>query len=55
MNTSDSDITPTANEGHDGFVWSNYLRLGYAFLLAAVVAFSLAAPALAEGAVGFGK
>jgi len=43
------------NESHDGFVWSQYIRIGYALVLAAVVAFALAAPALAAGAVGFGK
>jgi hypothetical protein len=43
------------NESHDGFVWSQYIRVGYALVLAAVVAFALAAPALAAGAVGFGK
>ena len=45
----------TSNESHDGFVWSQYVRVGYALVLAAGIAFALAAPALAAGAVGFGK
>ena len=46
---------PATNEAHDGFVWSQYVRVGYALVLAAGIAFALAAPALAAGAVGFGK
>ncbi len=52
MNTNES--TPT-NEAHDGFVWSQYVRVGYAVALAAIVALALAAPTFAAGAVGFGK
>jgi hypothetical protein len=52
---SDNNEVPTPNEAHDGFVWSHYLRVGYALVLAGVIAFALAAPALAAGGVGFGK
>ena len=54
MSTPNNDTT-TTNEGHDGFVWSQRLRVVYALLLAAVFALALAAPAFAEGAIGFGK
>ena len=54
MSTPRND-TNTTNEGHDGFVWSQRLRVVYALLLAAVFALAIAAPAFAEGAIGFGK
>ncbi len=50
-----TDTNTNNNERHDGFVWSQYVHVAYALVLAAVIAFTLAAPALAEGAVGFGK
>ncbi len=54
MSTPDNDIHAT-NEGNDGFVWSQRVRVLYAALLAAVIALALVAPAFAGGAVGFGK
>jgi hypothetical protein len=52
---SNNNETPNTNEAHDGFVWSQYIRVAYALVLAGVIAFALAAPALAAGGVGFGK
>ena len=54
MSTPNNDTT-TTNEGHDGFVWSQRLRVVYALVLAAVIALAVVMPAFAEGAVAFGK
>ncbi len=46
---------PRADEGHDGFVWSQRARTVYAVLLALAIALTVAAPTLAAGEVFFGK
>lgn len=52
---SNSNELPTTNEAHDGFVWSQVKHVTYAIVLAGMIAFAAAAPALAAGGVGFGK
>lgn len=54
MSTPNNDTT-TTNEGHDGFVWSQRLRVVYALLLAVMITLAIATPAFAEGAIGFCK
>jgi len=44
MSTNDSD---NKNEGHDGFIWSQYLPLAAGVVLALALAVARFAPALA--------